>query len=68
VVSGRSFIAPYYRSRGASAMRVRSVIPGRREAANPKAMNTGLWNMDSGLAGWRPRPGMTPEGQRDRDR
>jgi hypothetical protein len=49
-------------------MRVRSVIPGRREAASPESMNTGLWNMDSGLAGWRPRPGMTPEGQRDRDR
>jgi hypothetical protein len=48
-------------------MRVRSVIPGRREAASPESVNTGLWNMDSGLADWRPRPGMTPEGQRDRD-
>jgi len=26
------------------------VIPGRRAAANPEAMNTGLWNIDSGLA------------------
>ncbi len=35
-----------------------SVIPGRRAAASPEPMNTGLWNMDSGfgLAG---RPGMT---------
>ena len=26
------------------------VIPGRRAAASPEAMNTGLWNMASGLA------------------
>ena len=25
------------------------VIPGRRGAANPESMNTGLWNMDSGF-------------------
>src|SRR5205814_5932667 len=27
-----------------------SVIPGRRVAASPESMNTGLWKMDSGLA------------------
>jgi hypothetical protein len=26
------------------------VIPGRRAAANPEPMNTGLWNMGSGFA------------------
>ena len=36
----------------------RTVIPGRRGAASPESMNTGLWNMDSGLAAMR-RPGMT---------
>jgi len=34
------------------------VIPGRRSAANPESMNTGLWNMGSGL-GPAGRPGMT---------
>jgi hypothetical protein len=34
------------------------VIPGRRTAASPESMNTGLWNMDSGL-GPLGRPGMT---------
>src|SRR6478672_4403467 len=40
------------------------VIPGRRPAASPESMNTGLWNMDSrlGLSG---RPGMTAELQPD---
>jgi hypothetical protein len=34
------------------------LIPGSRDAANPEPMNTGLWNMGSGLdpSG---RPGMT---------
>jgi protein ImuB len=36
-----------------------SVIPGRgRQPASPEPMNTGLWNMGSGLAAPR-RPGMT---------
>jgi hypothetical protein len=34
------------------------VIPGRRAAASLESMNTGLWNMDSGL-GPTGRPGMT---------
>jgi hypothetical protein len=34
------------------------VIPGRRAAASPESMNTGLWNMDSG-SGPAGRPGMT---------
>jgi protein ImuB len=34
------------------------VIPGRAKGASPESMNTGFWNMDSGLApAW--RPGMT---------
>jgi len=35
-----------------------SVIPGRRAAASPESMNTGLWKMDSGPAPMA-RPGMT---------
>jgi len=36
-----------------------SVIPGRgRKPVNPEPKNTGLWNMDSGIAAAR-RPGMT---------
>src|SRR5205823_1314632 len=35
------------------------VIRGRREAANPEPMHTGLWNTGSGLAAFRRRPGMT---------
>jgi hypothetical protein len=35
-----------------------AVIPGRRTAASPESMNTGLWNMDSGL-GLLGLPGMT---------
>jgi hypothetical protein len=34
------------------------VIPGSPEGRGPESMNTGLWNMDSGLAAAR-RPGMT---------
>jgi hypothetical protein len=34
------------------------VIPGRHAAASPESMNTGLWNMDSGLSA-SPSPGMT---------
>jgi hypothetical protein len=34
------------------------VVPGLGEAESPEPMNTGLWNMDSGLAAAR-RPGMT---------
>ncbi len=33
------------------------VIPGRREAASPEPINTGLWNMGSGLAAF----GRAPE-------
>jgi hypothetical protein len=36
----------------------KAVIPGRCGAANPEPMNTGLWNMGSGL-GPSGRPGMT---------
>jgi hypothetical protein len=35
-----------------------TVFPGLGEAESPEPMNTGLWNMDSGLAVSR-RPGMT---------
>jgi hypothetical protein len=35
-----------------------TVIPGWPEGPGPESMNTGLWNMDSGLAAAR-RPGMT---------
>src|SRR6266478_1144678 len=34
------------------------VIPGRRAAASPEPINTGLWNMGSGPAAAR-HPGMT---------
>jgi hypothetical protein len=34
------------------------VIPGLPAGQGPEFMNTGLWNMDSGLAAAR-RPGMT---------
>jgi len=34
------------------------VIPGRRAAANPESLNTGLWKMDSGLRA-SGSPGMT---------
>src|SRR5205085_1096794 len=34
------------------------VIPGRRAAASPEPINTGHWNMGSGLAATR-HPGMT---------
>ena len=34
------------------------VIPGSPAVRVPESMNTGLWNMDSGLAAVR-RPGMT---------
>ena len=34
------------------------VIPGRGKAASPEPMNTGLWNIGSGLAP-AGRPGMT---------
>ena len=37
---------------------VQLVIPGRRTAASPESMNTGLWNMDSGLCPLG-SPGMT---------
>jgi hypothetical protein len=33
------------------------VIPGRRAAASPEPMNTGLWNIGSGLAAF----GRAPE-------
>jgi hypothetical protein len=32
------------------------VIPGRRAAASPESMNTGLWKMDSGLAAFGSAP------------
>ncbi len=34
-----------------------TVIPGRRAAASPEPINTGLWNMGSGLAAF----GRAPE-------
>src|SRR6202011_4126325 len=37
------------------------VIPGLGGAESPESMNTGLWNMDSGLTAAR-RPGMTERG------
>jgi len=37
--------------RASSIIRIRNlVIPGLGEAESPESMNTGLWNMDSGLA------------------
>jgi hypothetical protein len=49
---------PEGRSPSRSRLTRLAVIPGLGGAESPGSMNTGLWNMDSGLAA-APSPGMT---------
>ena len=45
-------------ARAAGPVSAQTVIAGSAGGRGPESMNTGLWNMDSGLAAAR-RPGMT---------